>query len=159
MKDVDIMNYFLNDTLAAGNRNTQLSLSDWANRLGAPDASLREKARQVMLAAGPPALDYLGPSVKHDLAIVRYETVKILCQMDDPLTIPLLIQALSDSKSSIRWMAAEGLVRHGETAVKPLLLAMNQSLAEDHLHLIGEKILLKICPENIRELLQTLNRR
>ena len=84
----------------------------------------RENARKALLKLGRPAIDYLAKLVFTREAILRWEAVKTLAEIQDPLAAPLLIGALEDKLSSIRWLAAEGLICLGKEALKPLLKAL-----------------------------------
>jgi HEAT repeat protein len=59
---------------------------------------------------------------------VRWEAAKALSQIGNQKAIKALLEALTDEKFEVRWLAAEGLIRIGRRAIVPLLEALvNQS--------------------------------
>ena len=47
-----------------------------------------------------------------------------MSQIDNPESIQALLEALTDKKFEVRWLAAEGLIRIGRRAIVPLLEAL-----------------------------------
>ena len=81
----------------------------------------RQKARIALVTLGSPAVDYLAELATHPEDKIRWEAVKGLGQIMDPITAPLLINALEDENTAIRWLAAEGLIRLKKNGLIPLL--------------------------------------
>jgi HEAT repeat protein len=92
--------------------------------LDSSDGVIRERARRNLVKTGPASIDYLAELVYSKNETLRWEAVKTLSEIVNPVAIPLLIDALDDDKSSIRWLAAEGLIMLGREAVRPLLEAL-----------------------------------
>jgi HEAT repeat protein len=89
--------------------------------LGSDDGMKRKKAREALVEKGKVSIDFLLELLSHPKHIYRWEAVKTLEEIGDPDTIPVLILALEDDKSDVRWIAAEGLIKLGMKSVKPLL--------------------------------------
>ncbi len=79
-------------------------------KLGGDNGIERERARKALVKMGRDSIDFL-----------QVETVKSLEEIADPVSIPLLTQAVEDDKSDVRWIAAKGLIKLGEHSIKPLL--------------------------------------
>jgi HEAT repeat protein len=90
-------------------------------KLGGDDGMERQKARKALVAKGKNSIDFLMELLSHPKHIYRWEAVKTLEEISDPLSIPLFIEALEDDKSDVRWIAAKGLIKLGVLSVKPLL--------------------------------------
>jgi len=102
----------------------QTNIKELVRNLGDSDGVIRERARRKLVSIGPSAIDYLAELVYTKNEMLRWEAVKTLSEIVNPVAIPLLIDALEDDKSSIRWLAAEGLIMLGRESVKPLLEAL-----------------------------------
>ena len=89
--------------------------------LGSRNGMQRQKARLALVSIGEPAIDILAELSIHPQLIVRWEAVKALSQIKDPVTAPLLINALEDEYDAIRWLAAEGLIALGKQGLVSLL--------------------------------------
>jgi|ERR1017187_2202052 HEAT repeat protein len=81
----------------------------------------REKAREAIVAKGIDMVDFLMELLIHPKHIYRWEAVKTLKEIGDPIAIPLFIRALEDNRNDVRWIASEGLIKLGKISVKPLL--------------------------------------
>ncbi len=122
------------------------------------DGSVRENARNLLISLGSPAIDYLFEMLSHPDVIARWETLKILIEINDPDIIPLLINALDDSNSAIRWLAAEGLAAMGEDAFLAMMNALSSypdtvSIRKGLKHVMMKHIEASKDP-NIEELVQ-----
>ncbi|MEJ2536335.1 MAG: HEAT repeat domain-containing protein [Calditrichia bacterium] len=109
------------DKSQKGTENQKI-IKELIKNLGNSDGVIRERARRKLVSIGPSAIDYLAELVYTKNEMLRWEAVKTLSEIVNPVAIPLLIDALEDDKSSIRWLAAEGLIMLGREAVKPLLV-------------------------------------
>jgi HEAT repeat protein len=94
--------------------------------LGGDNGLEREKARKALVKIGRESIDFLIELLSHPKHIYRWEAVKTLEEIADPLSIPLFIQALEDDKSDVRWIAAKGLIKLGALSIKPLLKILEQ---------------------------------
>jgi len=90
-------------------------------KLGSDNGLERQKARKAFVKMGMDSIDFLMELLSHPKHIYRWEAVKTLEEIADPVSIPLLIQALEDDKSDVRWIAAKGLIKIGKHSIKPLL--------------------------------------
>ena len=130
-------------------------------KLADNDGSERQNARKVLIDIGTPAIDYLFEMISHPDVIARWEALKTLIEIKDPDIIPLLINALDDSSSAIRWLAAEGLAAMGVEAFLAMLTALSAypdtvSLRKGVKHVMMRHI--EACDDpNIMELLQFLD--
>ncbi|MEJ2544325.1 MAG: HEAT repeat domain-containing protein [Calditrichaceae bacterium] len=95
------------------------------HKLADNDGLVRETARNLLISIGSPAIDYLFEMISHPDVIARWEALKILIEIKDPNIIPLLINALDDNSSGIRWLAAEGLAALGKEAFLAMLTALS----------------------------------
>jgi len=89
--------------------------------LGSKNGMERKKAREGLVAKGDNIIGFLIELVNHPKHIYRWEALKTMKEFEDPITIPLFIQALEDDESDVRWIAAEGLIKLGILSIEPLL--------------------------------------
>lgn len=85
------------------------------------DGLVRKSAREILVKLGATVIDYLGQLIEAPKYITRWEAVKSLSEMHNPLVIPWLLDALEDESDDIRWLGAEGLISLGKDAVEPVL--------------------------------------
>jgi HEAT repeat protein len=95
-------------------------------KLGSDNGMEREKARKALVKIGRDSIDFLIELLSHPKHIYRWEAVKTMEEIGDPVSIPLFIQALEDEKSDVRWLAAKGLIKLGKHSIKPLLKILEQ---------------------------------
>ena len=95
-------------------------------RLGSTNGMEREKAREALVEIGRDSIDFLMELLSHPKHIYRWEAIKTLEEIADPISIPLLIQALEDDKGDVRWIAAKGLIKLGALSIKPLLKILEE---------------------------------
>ncbi len=98
-----------------------LEIQQLLKTLGSKNGIEREKAREKLVAKGKDMLDFLMELLNHPKHIYRWEALKTMVEIGDPISIPLFIQALEDDESDVRWIAAEGLIKLGFQSIKPLL--------------------------------------
>jgi hypothetical protein len=92
--------------------------------LTSDNGQLRERARTELVTIGPLAVPSLIMAVAHPNKNVRWEATKALGEIGDPSAADALVAALEDDIFDVRWLAAEGLIRLGPTALEPLLQAL-----------------------------------
>ena len=80
-----------------------------------------QKARKALVAKGKDMIDFMMELLTHPKYINRWEAVKTMEEIGDPVAIPLFIRALEDDKVDVRWIAEKGLIKLGMLSVKPLL--------------------------------------
>lgn len=95
-------------------------------KLGSDDGVEREKARKALVKIGRGSIDILMELLSHPKHIYRWEAVKTLEEIADPVAIPILIKALEDDKSDVRWIAAKGLIKFNKLSIKPLLKILEE---------------------------------
>jgi HEAT repeat protein len=95
-------------------------------KLGSDNGLEREKARKALVKIGRDSIDFLMELLSHPKHIYRWEAVKTMEEIGDPVSIPILIQALEDDKGDVRWIAAKGLIKLGSLSIKPLLKMLEQ---------------------------------
>jgi len=85
--------------------------------LASDDRMGRQKARELLVALGKPAVNSLIQTLQHAKVVhVRWEGAKALGAVSDIRSIEPLINALSDSDTDVAWLAAEALVSFGIAA-------------------------------------------
>ncbi|MCL5267400.1 MAG: HEAT repeat domain-containing protein [Bacteroidetes bacterium] len=90
------------------------------------DAIVRQRARYKLVKIGKPVITLLiGLQYLPDQH-VRWEAMKTLSQIADPDSIPILINALENTNSDVRWLAAEGLIEIGKESVASLMEALEE---------------------------------
>lgn len=122
----------------------------------------REKARKELVKIGVdiiPYLESLANSKKHK---TRWEAVKALGEIGHKKAISLLIHALEDEKSDVRWLAAEGLVFAGIESIYPLLLSLEEKYKSMHfrngVHHVFKEFKDFDLPEEFDELMHSLEK-
>jgi len=80
-----------------------------------------KKAREELVAKGKNIVDFLMELLNNPKHIYRWEALKTMEEIGDPISIPMFIKALEDDESDVRWIAAEGLIKLGMKSIKPLL--------------------------------------
>ena len=96
-------------------------IEDLINDLGNKNGRVRLKSRRKLVSKGREVIERMRELLDSPSYRVRWEAMKTLEQIGDPVTIPDFIQALEDDESEIRWLAAEGLINTGIKCVVPLL--------------------------------------
>ena len=111
------------------NKNIKLKNSELKEliiKLGSDNGLEREKARKALVKIGGDSIDFLMELLSHPKHIYRWEAVKTMEEIGDPVSIPLFIQALEDDKGDVRWIAAKGLIKLGALSINPLLKILEQ---------------------------------
>jgi len=91
------------------------------SRLRSKHGEERHHARLGLVRLGDAAVPFLAVLLEDDRWRVRREAAKALAAIASPATTDPLIRALHDESSSVRWVAAEGLVGLGPCALEGLL--------------------------------------
>ncbi len=97
------------------------SIQENIRTLNSRDVLDRQRAREDLLKAGPPALKSLLQALHDPDDQVRWEAVRVLREMKDPSIVPELIRMLRDENFVVRWMASEALVDLGHYSLIPVL--------------------------------------
>ena len=96
------------------------------NDLCSEDGLVRVRARKRLVALGNQAVRPLKKLLGSKREWVRWEAAKALGQIGDPAAAQALIKALEDNMFDVRWLAAEGLIYMGKSALVPLLQAIRE---------------------------------
>lgn len=92
--------------------------------LRSEDGTVRERARNSLVAIGHAAVTPLIPLLSDDHDQVRWEAAKALSAIRDLRAAEPLVAALEDEASGTRWVAAEGLIALGRAGLPPLIRAL-----------------------------------
>ena len=106
------------------NKEQHSNIKELLNTLVCDDGMKRKAAREELVKIGSDTIDYLMEYVNHSKHIYRWEALKTMSEIADPISIPFFIDALEDDESDIRWIAAEGLINIGPDVLIPLLKAI-----------------------------------
>jgi len=96
-------------------------ITSLTSALSGEEAPVRERARKELVRYGRDAVDHLRHLLKLPESRVRWEAVKALGEIKGERAVDALVLSLSDEKRDIRWLAAQGLIACGDTALVPLL--------------------------------------
>ncbi len=96
------------------------------NDLCSEDGLVRVRARKRLVALGNQSVRPLKKLLGSKREWVRWEAAKALGQIGDPAAAQALIKALEDNMFDVRWLAAEGLIYMGKSALVPLLQAIRE---------------------------------
>jgi HEAT repeat protein len=135
-----------------------LELESLVDMLASKDGMVREKAREVLVSMGKPAVSSLTQALKHSgQDQVRWEAAKALGSIGDTRAIPSLVTALKDCNPDVAWLAAEGLIKFEKHAWPPLLRALISDGAKSVLLRQGaHHVLLNQHEHGFRDLLKIL---
>jgi HEAT repeat protein len=121
----------------------------------------RQRARIALVTIGTQAIDFFAELATHPQDTVRWEAVKGLGQLMDPVTAPILVNALEDENTAVRWLAAEGLVKLNKNGLIPLLEALTRQkitiFLREGAHHVIKSLARKYPSEEIRKLLKSLD--
>ena len=98
-----------------------MSIEELIEVFGAESGKDREEARERLVSKGVEAVPSLVKVLNHPKYIYRWEAMMTLKDIVDESLIPVFIERLTDKEHDIRWIAAKGLIRQGETSIKALL--------------------------------------
>jgi len=87
---------------------------------------------------------------------LRMEASKIIRQIGDKESIPILIDLLDDDEGSVRWIAAEGLVHIGRDSILPLLNKIVEKGNDKNFMAGARYALLRLFSEEEKEQFQPL---
>lgn len=81
----------------------------------------RHAARETLERLGEDVTPQVAAVLQSSNPTARWEAAKILSRTDDPRVVDSLIMALEADEGGVRWLAAEGLIRIGNPAIRPIL--------------------------------------
>jgi HEAT repeat protein len=106
-------------------KQTESAVKSAIDKLHSKDGSTRRQARHELVEIGSAAVGDLVQHIQSNKHSFKWEIMKTLEQIADPQSAPHLIKVLEDDEFDIRWLAAEGLIRMGSDAIRPLLEALS----------------------------------
>ncbi len=83
-----------------------------------------QQARRKLVELGSGVVPRLVKELSNKKYQVRWEVTKALGQIADKSAAVALVNALEDAEFDVRWLAAEALIKIGQDALEPLLLAL-----------------------------------
>jgi len=99
----------------------QASIDAFVHDLENEDGITRQKARHALVRIGIPALEALTDTFETKRnAYAHWEAAKAISTIGGPKAVTPLLRALGDNDFSIRWIAAEGLIAIGSSALEAL---------------------------------------
>jgi HEAT repeat protein len=111
--------------MSRSDRQTESAVKSLIDELHSKDGSVRRQARHKLVEIGSAAVADLVQRIESSKHSFKWEIMKTLEQIADPQSAPQLIKVLEDDEFDIRWLAAEGLIRMGPAAIRPLLEALS----------------------------------
>ena len=101
-------------------------LSDW-------DPRSRHEARTKLVYLGETVIPLLIEKLTSKDTHVRWEAVKALGEIKDPIAAEAIVELLQDDDTGVRWAAMGSLIELGRASIKPLLLAITKNFGSAHL--------------------------
>lgn len=115
----------------AGSTLEGQTLAEWVQRIGVWDNETREAALEIVLQSGGAAAPYLHELVHNSEDFwTRYRALEALKSIR-ALTVGTLIRALSDTSSSMRYLAAKYLRSFGRDERREILPALFESMGDE----------------------------
>ncbi len=94
-------------------------LADW-------DARRRHEASSELVSMGTAALPVLAKQLSARDWHVRWEAARALGEIGDPAAAVLLVEALQDDDTGVRWAAMGSLIQLERGALRPLLESLTR---------------------------------
>lgn len=123
------------------------------NNFASEDGTVREKARQFLVAMGPAVTIPLLEALNDKRASVRWEAAKALGKLADPSTASALVRLLQDPDFDVRWVAGEALAAMKRKALEPLLWALVQHAEVQTLREGAQHIIRKLAAGDLKPVL------
>ncbi len=124
------------------------------------DGVVRNKARLELVEMGECTIDFLAELVNNSNDRVRWEAIKAMGAIRTPFAIPFLVDALEDEMSSVRWLAAEGLIALKNDGIRAILEALIEPkesyLLRQGAHHVLHDLNKKLNDDKIAELISLL---
>lgn len=128
-----------------------VEIVDQVIKLADDDGVIREHAREKLVKYGDDVVPYIHMITKTDDVQLRWEASKILEQIGDDRSIPILTDLLLDEDSEIRWIAAEGLITIGRASIVPLLIQVKHHDDSIYMHEGAHHVLREVLDKHERE--------
>lgn len=141
--------------------NIEQKIRNNIQKLSNKNGLIRDKARRTLEEIGLPAIDFLAEYVDHPDVTARWEAVKALGEINEPVAAPLLVNALEDNDGDVRWLAAEGLAALGEEGLIELFNTLFTNSDSIYLRKGAHHVLSRIAEDtkdtDVKELMQILD--
>lgn len=96
------------------------------NQLSVNDGLIRQDARLTLVEMREQAVPWLVEALTSKSKNARWEAAKALGSISSPSASFVLVKALEDDDSGVRWLAADALIALGVASIVPLLEALNK---------------------------------
>jgi hypothetical protein len=93
-------------------------------QLSSSDGFQRLQAREALTCIGKPIILELLKTLSIANIQLRWEIIKVLEGINDPTTIPILVQQLKYDNAGVRWAASNALIEMGRDSIPALLEAL-----------------------------------
>ncbi len=119
-------------------------------------------AREVLICLGAPALPDLINTLSDANPQLRWQIVKVLEGIQDPTTIPVLVDQLKNDNAGVRWAASNALIGLERRALPALFEALMRNIdsiwlrqsAHHILHVWKDTGLLNVAEEKVFQALE-----
>jgi HEAT repeat protein len=94
------------------------------HQLSSTDGFNRVQAREALTCLGKSVVVELVETLPSANLKLRWEIIKVLEDISDPTTIPILVEQLKFEHAGVRWAAANALIGMGRDSIPALLEAL-----------------------------------
>lgn len=116
-------------------------VQSWIKQLSNPNGFNRTQARDVLSCIGTLAIPELVLAIEKADNNLRWEIIKVLEIIQDPSTIPVLVDQLRDDNAGVRWAASNALIGLRRRALSALLEALTHDVDSSRLRQSAHHIL------------------
>jgi HEAT repeat protein len=100
--------------------DTQVLIS----QLSDPNDNIRMLAREALTCIGGPAIPELLQAINNTDTQLRWEIIKVLENIQNTDTIPVLVEQLKNHHAGVRWAASNALIGFRRSAIPAILEAL-----------------------------------
>jgi HEAT repeat protein len=116
-------------------------IKSWIKQLSNHSGFRRTQARDVLSCIGSPAIPDLVQALEKADTQLRWEIIKDLEIIQDPSTVPVLVDQLRDDNAGVRWAASNALVGLRRGALPALFEALTRDVDSSRLRQSAHHIL------------------
>jgi HEAT repeat protein len=116
-------------------------VNSWIKQLSNPNGFRRTQARDVLSCIGSSAIPELEQALEKADTQLRWEIIKVLENIHDPSTVPVLVAQLIDDNAGVRWAASNALVGLRRGALPALFEALTRNAESSRLRQSAHHIL------------------
>lgn len=135
-------------------------ISELIRKLEGKNGLTRKEAREELVSMNTKILPYLHKLTKVNQDVLRWEVCKTIADIGDIFSVFELMRLLNDSKSDIRWVAAEGLINIGRKSVpyllKEIILSNDSLYIREGVHHVLRELFTKQEKSQFHSLLKSL---